>query len=77
MKKTNVMIHVIKHDMDHNMDLNYRRKIRPVSYQCLTNILTDSQYDSGPNDTSYVKVDFTEFIQNSISLNMGMIFFNL
>ena len=25
------MIHVIKHDMDHNMDLNYRRKIRPVS----------------------------------------------
>ena len=24
------MIHVIKHDMDHNMDLNYRRKIRPL-----------------------------------------------
>ena len=23
------MIHVIKHDIDHNMDLNYRRKIRP------------------------------------------------
>ena len=23
------MIHVIKHDMDHNMDLNYRRKIPP------------------------------------------------
>ena len=30
MKKTYVMIHVIKHDMDHNMDLNYRRKIRPI-----------------------------------------------
>ena len=30
MKKTYVMIHVIKHDMDHNMDLNYRRKIRPL-----------------------------------------------
>ena len=29
MKKTYVMIHVIKHDIDHNMDLNYRRKIRP------------------------------------------------
>ena len=26
------MIHVIKHDMDHNMDLNYRRKIRPVTH---------------------------------------------
>ena len=24
------MIHVIKHDMDHNMDLNYCRKIRPM-----------------------------------------------
>ena len=31
MKKTYVMIHVIKHDMDHNMDLNYRRKIHPMN----------------------------------------------
>ena len=29
MKKCYVMIHVWLHDMDHNMDLNYRRKIRP------------------------------------------------
>ena len=29
-EKTYVMIHVIKHDMDHNMDLNDRRKIRPM-----------------------------------------------
>ena len=27
------MIHVIKHDMDHNMDLNYSRKIRPMTVQ--------------------------------------------
>ena len=30
-EKTYVMIHVIKHDMDHNMDLNYRRKIHPMN----------------------------------------------
>ena len=29
MKKCYVTIHVWLHDMDHNMDLNYRRKIRP------------------------------------------------
>ena len=31
MKKSYVMIHVIKHDMDPNMDLNYSRKIGPIS----------------------------------------------
>ena len=31
MKKSYVMIHVIKHDMDPNMDLNYSRKIGPAS----------------------------------------------
>ena len=30
MKKCYAMIHVLLHDMDHNIDLNYRRKIRPV-----------------------------------------------
>ena len=29
MKKSYVMIHVIKHDMDPNMDLNHSRKIGP------------------------------------------------
>ena len=29
MKKCYVMIHVWLHDMNHNIDLNYRRKIRP------------------------------------------------
>ena len=29
MKKSYVMIHVIKHDIDPNMDLNYSRKIGP------------------------------------------------
>ena len=27
------MIHVIKHDIDHNMDLNYSRKIGPLYVQ--------------------------------------------
>ena len=31
MKKSYVMIHVIKHDMDPNGNLNYRRKIPPLS----------------------------------------------
>ena len=31
MKKSYVMIHVIKHDMDPNMDLNYSRKIGPMN----------------------------------------------
>ena len=30
MKKTYVMIHVIKHDMDLNSNINYRRKIPPM-----------------------------------------------
>ena len=30
MKKCYVTIHVWLHDMDHNMDLNYRRKIPPM-----------------------------------------------
>ena len=30
MKKSYVMVYVIKHDMDPNMDLNYSRKIGPV-----------------------------------------------
>ena len=30
MKKCYAMIHVWLHDMDHNIDLNYRRKIRPM-----------------------------------------------
>ena len=29
MKKCYATIHVWLHDMDHNIDLNYRRKIRP------------------------------------------------
>ena len=33
MKKSYVMIHVIKHDMDPNMDLNYSRKIGPTNEQ--------------------------------------------
>ena len=31
MKKCYATIHVWLHDMDHNIDLNYRRKIRPMS----------------------------------------------
>ena len=31
MKKCYAMIHVWLHDMDHNIDLNYCRKIRPIS----------------------------------------------
>ena len=31
MKKPYVMIHVIKHDMDPNSNINYRRKIPPLS----------------------------------------------
>ena len=31
MKKCYVTIHVWLHDMDHNINLNYRRKIRPIS----------------------------------------------
>ena len=30
MKKSYVMIHVIKHDMDPNSNINYRRKILPM-----------------------------------------------
>ena len=30
MKKCYATIHVWLHDMDHNIDLNYRRKIHPV-----------------------------------------------
>ena len=30
MKKCYATIHVWLHDMDHNIDLNYRRKIRPM-----------------------------------------------
>ena len=30
MKKCYAMIHVWLHDMDHNIDLNYCRKIRPI-----------------------------------------------
>ena len=35
MKKCYATIHVWLHDMDHNIDLNYRRKIRPVFEQKL------------------------------------------
>ena len=38
-------------------------------------VLTHWQWDSRPNQTSYGKVYFIEFVQNSIGLNMGMIFF--
>ena len=31
MKKCYATIHVWLHDMDHNIDLNYRRKIRPMA----------------------------------------------
>ena len=30
LKKSYVMIHVIKHDMDPNSNINYRRKIPPL-----------------------------------------------
>ena len=32
--KSYVLIHVIKHDMDPNSNINYRRKIGPVSITC-------------------------------------------
>ena len=44
------------------------------TYSYLINIW---QMSWQPNKTSYGKVYFTEFIQNSISLNMGMIYFDL
>ena len=31
MKKSYVMIHLIKHDMDPNSNINYRRKIGPMN----------------------------------------------
>ena len=37
MKKYYATIHVWLHDMDHNIDLIYRRKIRPVSCLLTTN----------------------------------------
>jgi hypothetical protein len=36
MKKSYVMIHVIKHEMDPNSDINYGRKIGPLSQRVLT-----------------------------------------
>ena len=46
MKKCYAMIHVSLHDMDHNIDLNYRRKIRPVCTVKIifTNIVKQEQY---------------------------------
>ena len=40
MKKSYVMIHVIKHDMDPNSNINYRRKIGPMynDFGCGPNI---------------------------------------
>ena len=32
MKKFYVIIHVIKHDLDPNINVNYRRKIGPISF---------------------------------------------
>ena len=47
------------------------------SHQYLTNVLTLSYPQSRPNHTSYRKLYFTEFVQNSLSFNMGIIFFDL
>ena len=33
MKKRYAMIHVWLHNMEHNIDLNYRRKIPPMAFQ--------------------------------------------
>ena len=38
MKKCYVTIHVWLHDMDHNIDLNYRRKIRPLYWKILKHV---------------------------------------
>ena len=48
MKKCYVTIHVWLHDMDHNIDLNYRRKIHPVlkwDMVCFCNIRFLKKFD--------------------------------
>ena len=40
-----------------------------------TNVLTDSWPQSRPNDTFYRIFYFTEFVQNSLSFNMGTFLF--
>ena len=44
------------------------------SHQYLTNVLTESWPQSRPNHKSYRKLYFTEFVQNSLRFNMGIIF---
>ena len=44
-----------------------------VSHEYLTNVLTESYSPSQPNQTSYRKLYFTEFVQNSLRFNMGII----
>ena len=45
-----------------------------ISHQYLTNVLTESYPPSQPNQTSYRKLYFTEFVQNLLRFNIGTIF---
>ena len=45
-----------------------------ISHQYLTNVLTESYPPSQPNQTSYRKLYFTEFVQNLLKLKMGITF---
>ena len=51
------MIHVIKHDMDPNSNINYRRKIAPKYVFMKDNILSLNQYRKNPplSDESLTK----------------------
>ena len=73
-KATWVKFFLMSHFISYNIKNLQIICLRPSSHQYLTNVLTDWQWDSRPNHTSYGKVYFTEFVQNSICLNMGMIF---
>ena len=48
MKKFCVIIHVIKHDMDPNSNINYRRKIAQKYVFMKDNILSLNQYRKNP-----------------------------
>jgi hypothetical protein len=56
---------------------NHNKKYDALSHQYLTNVLTDWQCDSRPNHTFFGKVYFTEFIQNSITLEHLYDFFDI
>ena len=46
MKKCYATIHVSLHDMDHNIDLNYRRKIRPMKKNGRTQTVLENDLES-------------------------------